>query len=222
MSCVSHRSRAQFGSRPLAHRLSGGMCRESSRSSEAASPFRTPTSNSTELSGSNFTLIPVLTTAENKPYRGVGQAHPFRRSGLPATSPAFNPPFETPTSCGAPASRRSMDEPGFWTRFVIAALGAWRITHLVAAEDGPADVIVRARARLGDGSIGRLLDCFYCLSVWVAAPMAFIVVRDPLERLATWIALSGAACLFERFTADIGTRKAEAYELLRSEARGAA
>jgi hypothetical protein len=115
-----------------------------------------------------------------------------------------------------------MDEPGFWSRFVIAALAAWRITHLVTAEDGPADVIVRARARLGDGLVGRLLDCFYCLTLWVAAPMAFIVVRDPLERLVTWGALSGAACLLERFTADNGTRKVEGYELLRSEARGAA
>ncbi|HEY7171754.1 MAG TPA: DUF1360 domain-containing protein [Vicinamibacterales bacterium] len=113
-----------------------------------------------------------------------------------------------------------MADPGFWSRFVIAALAAWRLTHLLAAEDGPADVIVRARARLGDGVLGRLLDCFYCLSLWVAAPMAFIVCRDPLERLVTWIALSGAACLFERFTEHDGTRKAEAYELLRSEARG--
>jgi hypothetical protein len=113
-----------------------------------------------------------------------------------------------------------MEDPGFWSRFVIAALAAWRVTHLLAAEDGPADVIVRARARLGDGVIGRLFDCFYCLSLWVAAPMVFIVCRDPMERLVTWIALSGAACLFERFTEHDGTRKAGAYELLRSEARG--
>jgi len=113
-----------------------------------------------------------------------------------------------------------MADPGFFSRFVITALAAWRVTHLLAAEDGPADVIVRARARLGDGIIGRLFDCFYCLSLWIAAPLAFIVCRDPLERLVTWIALSGAACLFERFTEHDDTRKAESYELLRSEARG--
>ena len=113
-----------------------------------------------------------------------------------------------------------MGDQGFWTRFVIAALAAWRITHLLAAEDGPADAIVRVRARLGDGIVGRLLDCFYCLSVWVAAPMALLVCRDPLERLVTWIALSGAACLFERMTDTDGKRKAVADELLRSETRG--
>ncbi len=113
-----------------------------------------------------------------------------------------------------------MGDPGFWTRFVIAALAAWRITHLFVAEDGPADVIVHVRARLGDGVLGRLFDCFYCLSLWVAAPMAFLVCRDSLERLATWIALSGAACLFERVTQQDGRRKVDGYELLRSEAGG--
>ena len=113
-----------------------------------------------------------------------------------------------------------MSDPGFWPRFVVATLAAWRITHLLAAEDGPADAIVRMRARLGDGIGGRLMDCFYCLSVWVAAPMALLVCFDPLERLVTWFALSGAACLLERMTDHDGTRKAVADELLRSEARG--
>jgi hypothetical protein len=112
-----------------------------------------------------------------------------------------------------------MGDPGFWSRFVVAALAAWRITHLLATEDGPADVIVRVRAGLGDGVVGRLLDCFYCLSLWVAAPMALLVCRDPLERLITWVALSGAACLFERMTGSDAKRKAVADELLRSEAR---
>jgi uncharacterized protein DUF1360 len=113
-----------------------------------------------------------------------------------------------------------MSDPGFWSRFVVATLAAWRITHLLAAEDGPADAIVRLRARLGDGIAGRLMDCFYCLSVWVAAPLVLLVCRDPLERLVTWFALSGAACLLERMTDNDGTRKAVADELLRSETRG--
>jgi Protein of unknown function (DUF1360) len=112
-----------------------------------------------------------------------------------------------------------MADPGFWSRFVVAALAAWRLTHLIAKEDGPADVIVRVRARLGDGIAGQLLDCFYCLSLWVAAPMALMVCRDPLEWLVTWIALSGAACLFERMTDDDAQRKAVGDELLRSETR---
>ncbi|HEU4872294.1 MAG TPA: hypothetical protein VFT44_04275, partial [Pyrinomonadaceae bacterium] len=45
---------------------------------------------------------------------------------------------------------------------------------------------------------GQLMDCFKCLSLWVALPIALFVTRRPLELLLTWVALSGAACLLER------------------------
>jgi hypothetical protein len=86
----------------------------------------------------------------------------------------------------------------FWIRFVLAALAAWRVTHLLVREDGPGDVIARFRGRLGSGFWGKLMDCFYCLSFWVAAPMAFFVGRRALDLFFVWLALSGAACLLER------------------------
>jgi hypothetical protein len=86
----------------------------------------------------------------------------------------------------------------FWARFVLAVLATWRITHLLANEDGPEDLIVRVRAHLGNRIWGRLMDCFQCLSLWVAVPVAFFVSRRPVELLFTWLALSGAACLLER------------------------
>src|SRR5215510_8040607 len=86
----------------------------------------------------------------------------------------------------------------FWIRFVLAVLATWRITHLLASEDGPADLIVRFRVRLGHGLAGKLMDCFECLSLWVAAPAALFVSRRPLDWLFTWLALSGAACLLQR------------------------
>ncbi len=85
-----------------------------------------------------------------------------------------------------------------WLRFVMAVLAVWRIAHLLAAEDGPFDLVVRLRRFLGRTFAGRLMDCLYCLSVWVAAPFAFFVTRGPVELLVTWWALSGAACLLER------------------------
>ena len=65
-----------------------------------------------------------------------------------------------------------------WLRFVLAALATWRVTHLLASEDGPADVVARVRARLGENFWGRLMDCFYCLSLWVAAPAALLLTRN--------------------------------------------
>jgi|SRR5579863_4301627 len=90
----------------------------------------------------------------------------------------------------------------FWELFVLAVLATWRVTHLLAHEDGPADLIVRFRALLGDGVAGKLMDCFYCLSLWIAAPAALFVSRRPLEWLFAWLALSGGACLLERATLD--------------------
>jgi hypothetical protein len=90
----------------------------------------------------------------------------------------------------------------FWVRFAIASLAAWRITHLLAHEDGPFDVIYRLRALGGAGFWGRLLDCFYCLSLWIAAPLTpLVTTRDATDALLVWVALSGAACLLERATA---------------------
>src|SRR4051794_35376505 len=95
--------------------------------------------------------------------------------------------------------------------FVAAALATWRVAHLVAAEDGPGDVIVRLRRRAGRSGLGQLMDCFYCLSLWVAAPLAVGVARRPREAPVTWLALSGAACLVERTTS---SREKGAWDVL--------
>jgi hypothetical protein len=82
--------------------------------------------------------------------------------------------------------------------FVLAVLATWRITHLLASEDGPADLVVRFRSLLGHGLAGKLMDCFNCLSLWIAVPAALFVSQQPLDWLFTWLAISGAACLLER------------------------
>jgi uncharacterized protein DUF1360 len=82
-------------------------------------------------------------------------------------------------------------------RFVLAVLATWRVTHLLANEDGPADLIYRFRARLGQSLAGQLMDCFNCLSLWIAAATALVVSRKPMDWLLSWLALSGGACLLE-------------------------
>ncbi len=54
-----------------------------------------------------------------------------------------------------------MSEFGPWTRFALSVLAVWRVTHLLAREDGPGDVVYRLRRRLGETTLGRLMDCFY-------------------------------------------------------------
>lgn len=84
---------------------------------------------------------------------------------------------------------------------VVGILAVWRITHLFYGEDGPWDAMVRLRRSAGEGFWGRLLDCFYCLSVWIAAPFAYFLAGKWGLRLLLWPALSGGAILLERVTA---------------------
>jgi len=84
-----------------------------------------------------------------------------------------------------------------WFRLIIAILATWRVAHLIAREDGPFDIIVRLRARAGDGVIGHLMDCPYCLSIWVAIPFAFTLANSIPAGVAAWLAISGGAALLE-------------------------
>ena len=93
-----------------------------------------------------------------------------------------------------------MESQWFW--FVLALLATWRVTHLISREDGPGDVLLKIRLRLGPGVLGQLMDCFNCLSLWVAAPFAWIVGRNVLEGVLAWLALSGGASLLERTSRD--------------------
>jgi len=81
---------------------------------------------------------------------------------------------------------------------LVGAAAVWRITHLLHAEDGPWDVLARMRRLAGQGAIGKMLDCFYCSSVWVAFPISLALGSSLKERLLLWPALSGAAILLER------------------------
>jgi hypothetical protein len=92
---------------------------------------------------------------------------------------------------------------------VAGSVAVWRVTHLLAAEDGPWDLIVRFRRLAGNGVFGKMLDCFYCLSVWMAVPFAWALGATWKERLILWPALSGAAILLERATVRARDRVAE-------------
>jgi len=87
-----------------------------------------------------------------------------------------------------------------YTLLILSVLATWRVTHLLANEDGPGGIIFKARVRLGNGMVGSLMDCFNCLSFWVAAPAAFFLTSDLFSWIVAWLAISGAACLLEQMT----------------------
>lgn len=81
---------------------------------------------------------------------------------------------------------------------LVGLLATWRVTHLLQAEDGPWDLSLRLRRAAGDGFFGRMLDCFYCLSLWISAAIATVIARDLAEGVLLWLALSGGASVLER------------------------
>ena len=85
--------------------------------------------------------------------------------------------------------------------FILSILAVWRITHLLGKEDGPFDIVFLLRKKAGAGFFGNLLDCFYCLSIWVALPFGLWLGSNWYEKILVWLAVSGAACLLEQATA---------------------
>jgi len=79
--------------------------------------------------------------------------------------------------------------------FILCALAVWRICHLLAREDGPFDLVFKLRRALGQRALGALLDCFYCLSLWVAMPFVPLLTQSLLTALVVWLALSAVASL---------------------------
>jgi len=49
---------------------------------------------------------------------------------------------------------------------------------------------------------GELLDCFYCLSLSIAVPLALVIGANWRERLLLWPAMSAGAILLERVTGE--------------------
>jgi hypothetical protein len=84
--------------------------------------------------------------------------------------------------------------------FLLSVLAVWRISHLLSQEDGPFDLVIKFRKLFGQGFFGNLLDCFYCLSMWVSIPFAVWLASDWKEGVVCWLALSGGACILFKLT----------------------
>ena len=91
-----------------------------------------------------------------------------------------------------------MGEPAFWARLALGVLATWRVAHLLANEDGPAAIVARLRVWLATSPVGHWLDCFGCVSIWVALPFAFYVTGVTKDTIVSWLAMAGGAFRLER------------------------
>jgi hypothetical protein len=84
-----------------------------------------------------------------------------------------------------------------WLWLVLGVLAVWRATHLLHAEHGPWGLIARGRAASGRLGLGELFQCFFCLSLWTSAPVAFWLAPTWPGRVVAWLALSAGAIIVE-------------------------
>ncbi len=89
-----------------------------------------------------------------------------------------------------------LDEP---LLFVMSVLATWRIAALVAYESGPFRSLEALRRLLVQLRLGRLVGCFHCLAVWIAAiVVAVAYLWEPMTVLV-WLAVAGAVSIIERW-----------------------
>ncbi len=83
---------------------------------------------------------------------------------------------------------------------MLGGLATWRLSHLLVAEDGPLDAVVRLRTAVDRTPLAGVLDCFGCTSLWTGTAVASVALRGragPVDTLLAGTALSGAAYLTE-------------------------
>jgi hypothetical protein len=86
-------------------------------------------------------------------------------------------------------------------KYFILVIVVWRLTHLISAEDGPFDLIYKLRKLAGDSFFGKLMDCFYCLSIWIGLGCAFFAAwNNPIEVVILTLYYSGASLILEKLT----------------------
>lgn len=77
---------------------------------------------------------------------------------------------------------------------VIIGLAAWRLAYMLVKEDGPFAVFARLRTRLARL---KLLECVYCVSVWLA--VGGYLIRDIAEPVLVVLAIAAIAAMIQRW-----------------------
>lgn len=82
---------------------------------------------------------------------------------------------------------------------LIAALAVYRLSRMIADEEGPFSIFQQLRGRFPPTDwIGRGLECIMCVSFWVALPVALYIDGTWTAPL-TWLALSTVTVLIRKW-----------------------
>ena len=91
------------------------------------------------------------------------------------------------------------------TRLVLIVLAVYRLSRLIAIDDGPLDIFKRTRATIGRSayrggiykSTADWVNCSYCVGIWFAAIAAFMAGRLWRDRALLWLGIAGGQAVLQ-------------------------
>lgn len=84
----------------------------------------------------------------------------------------------------------------FMISFAMSVLAVYRVSYMIAVEDGPFDLYVMLRARFNQATwIGRGLVCPLCISFWLSAIPAIFM---PVPFVLNWLAIAGTCLIIHK------------------------
>ena len=85
-------------------------------------------------------------------------------------------------------------------KYFILVIVTWRVTHLISNEDGPFEIIFKLRQISGNSFFGKLMDCFYCLSIWIGFLLSIYISNQVIEIIFFTLYFSGTSIIIEKLT----------------------
>lgn len=83
--------------------------------------------------------------------------------------------------------------------FVLASLAVYRLSRMIADEEGPFAVFTKLRGAFPPTHwVGRGLECIMCVSFWVSLPFA-LWIDSAGDWVLTWLALSSVTVLIRKW-----------------------
>ena len=84
----------------------------------------------------------------------------------------------------------------------LAALATFRLSVAITEEEGPFGLFRKVRGWVDPDQktwLGRGLNCVFCVSFWIALPIAALVTLDLYTLPLVWWGLAGAVMIIRRW-----------------------
>lgn len=99
-----------------------------------------------------------------------------------------------------------------WLELIVLILVCYRLSRLIAIDEGPFSIFLKLRVKLGaydygnngqaQSNLGRGINCPHCIGLWIALPLALIASGIQWHTLLYWFAIAGGQSFLWSLTSD--------------------